>query len=174
MNDNEIPDIYKATIKPTPQGAKMEYTNYGAGCMVFAMALLLGASFFCLYIAAESSFFRALTGILIGTVGVLFFGPIAVKLVLSILGGRVLLEYDGEYLAGRKGVNVRASEIKHMLVGRHFRNLFVSEDLVVKTQDGRVHVFRLNNLLSIDAVMYFCDTYLTPKCGVSPERSKVA
>lgn len=152
-----------SNLNTTPKGVQLVYTNYGAGCLLVAGGILALSSLLILFVIVPSvSWVKAFFGIVIGGIGLLFFGGVLLRIITVLLKGRVLIEIEDGYIMNRKQ-RVPLAAITDLQHGWHSRKLsgMVFEDLIVTTTH-KTFYFRTYNLLSAAALNQVIEEYILP------------
>lgn len=107
-------NIEENNIKVYEDRVEVVYTSGGAGCLLFSgITMTVAALFILFYIVPDSNIVRALIGIVVGVIGLLFFGTMLFKVVKALLTGKAVYTVQNGYFKG-KNKAVRIDEITDM------------------------------------------------------------
>ncbi|WP_079508674.1 DUF5381 family protein [Mesobacillus jeotgali] len=150
-------EIQENNIKVYDDRVEVVYTSGGAGCLLTAGGIMFLASLFILfYIVPTSGFVRAFIGIIIGGIGLLFFGTVMLKVVGALLSGKAVFIVQDGYFKGKKKA-VRISEIKDMRwAGSSLKYL------MIKTTNNKTVKMSSYNLVNEEKVNRVITEYVVP------------
>ncbi|WP_226678249.1 DUF5381 family protein [Mesobacillus jeotgali] len=150
-------EIQENNIKVYEDRVEVVYTSGGAGCMLIGGGSLLVASLFILlYIVPTSGLIRSFTGIIIGGIGLLFFGTVVLKVVGALLTGKAIYTVQDGYFKG-KNKAVRINEITDMKwAGSSLKYL------AIKTTNNKTIKLSSYNLVPEDKVDQVINDYVIP------------
>jgi hypothetical protein len=144
-------------IKVYKDRVEVVYTSGGAGCLLFSgITMTLAALFILFYIVPDSNIVRSFVGIIIGVIGLLFFGTMLLKVVSALLTGKAVYTVQDGYFKGKKQA-VRISEIKDMRwAGSSLKYL------AVKTINNKTVKLSSYNLVNEEQVNQVITQYVVP------------
>jgi hypothetical protein len=157
MENKAEQNIVENNIKVTGDKVEVQYTSGGLGCMLTGAGIMTLASALILFvIVPDTSFIRAFTGVIIGSVGLLFFGPILFKILSVAFSGKSVFTVEGGFLKGRSK-RVKINEIKDIKwAGGGIKYL------LVRTKHNKTIKLSTYNLVPEDKVHQVIDTYVIP------------
>lgn len=157
MNNKEKVLQEEHNIKISEGKVEIVYTNPGAGCLVSSALFGTVLSAFVLFVVVpDSGFVRGFIGIIIGTIGLIFTGPILFKLISVILSGKTLITIESGLLKGHKG-SVPINEITEIKWGGSSLKY-----LVAKTTNNSKFKFPTYNLVGEEKVNQVIKEYVVP------------
>jgi hypothetical protein len=150
-------------IVETDKGAYLQYTKYGAGCMVFGIGICTIGSIACLFAPMYYNNFKGLVGVAIGTFSTLFFGRAMIPLISALFRGKVVFRVENGFLINYK-YRIPLGDIAEIDFGRHKKSLTgdVLEDTLVRTVHKKTYVLRCYGLINDDTLSKFISTYIIP------------
>ncbi len=150
-------EIQENNIKVYDNRVEVVYTSGGAGCMLIGGGSLLVASLFILlYIVPTSGLVRSFTGIIIGVIGLLFFGTMLLKVLRAVLTGKAVYTVQNGYFKG-KNKAVRIDEITDMKwAGSSLKYL------AIKTTNKKTIKLSSYNLVPEEKVNKVIEDYVVP------------
>lgn len=97
--DNEMQEN---NIKVYDDRVEVVYTSGGVGCMLTSgITMTLTTLFILFYIVPDSNIVRAFFGIIIGVIGLLFFGTMLLKVLRAVLTGKAVYTVQDGYFKGK-------------------------------------------------------------------------
>lgn len=149
--------IEENNIKVYDDRVEVVYTSGGVGCLLFSgISMTLTALFILFYIVPDSNIVRAFIGIIIGVIGLLFFGTMLMKVLRAVLTGKAVYTVQDGYFKGKKHA-VRISEIKDMRwAGSSLKYL------AVKTTNNKTVKLSSYNLVNEEKVNQVITQYVVP------------
>lgn len=107
-------EIQENNIKVYDDRVEVVYTSGGVGCLLFSgITMTLAALFILFYIVPDSNIVRAFIGIILGVIGLLFFGTMLFKVLRAVLTGKAVYIVEDGYFKG-KNKAVKIDEITDM------------------------------------------------------------
>jgi hypothetical protein len=150
-------------IVETESGAYLQYTKYGAGCMVFSVSLGMIGAIACLFAPMYYDNFKGIIGVIIGVFGTLFVGRAFLPLLAALYRGKTVLRVENGYLMNYR-YRIPIGDIAEIDYGKHKASLSggLLEDTLVRTVHKKTYVLRCYGLISDRKLSKFISTYIIP------------
>lgn len=149
MEENNI-KIYNDKVE-------VVYTSGGAGCLLFSGGIMtLASAFILFYIVPDTSIVRGFLGVIIGGIGLLFFGSMLLRIIGALLTGKAVFTIQDGCFKGKKK-SVRISDITDIKWGGK-----ALKYLVISTNDNKKIKLSSYNLVPEEKVNQVIDTYVVP------------
>jgi hypothetical protein len=150
-------------IIETESGAYLQYTKYGAGCMVLCVSMGMIGAIVCLLAPMYYNNFKGIVGVIIGVFGTLFVGRAFFPLLAALFRGKVVLRVENGYLINYK-YRIPLGDIAEIDFGKHKASWSggLLEDTLVRTVHKKNYVLRCYGLINDDKLSKFISTYIIP------------
>jgi hypothetical protein len=155
-------EIQENNIKVYDDRVEVVYNSGGVGCLLTSgITMTLAALFILFYIVPDSNIVRAFIGIIIGVIGLLFFGTMLLKVLRAVLTGKAVYTVQDGYFKG-KNKAVRIDEITDMKwAGSSLKYL------AIKTTNKKTIKLSSYNLVPEEKVNQMINDYVIP--NATPE-----